>query len=192
MNGRTWRSIVEAGILSTLVIACDVPRPTAPARATPNGEVATSSSDADVVRQLAAARQSRALAAHTVCAPCSFAPRSGARVRQDPERHPRHLLHDLPSPRVRNGRREEPVGRTRGNRAGARPLACGWRVHSSKCAGALQHERDAAPLLGRSCRGRRARRIPHAGWRAAHAGDDACVRVRRDLGAPVVPGDQPR
>jgi len=57
MNGRTWRSIVEAGTLATLVIGCDVPRPTAPPRATPNGEVATSSSDAAVVRQLAAARQ---------------------------------------------------------------------------------------------------------------------------------------
>jgi len=57
MNGRTWRSIVEAGTLSTLVIACDVSRPTDPARATPNGDVATSISDADVVRQLAAARR---------------------------------------------------------------------------------------------------------------------------------------
>jgi len=57
MNGRTWRSIVEAGILSTLVIGCDVSRPTAPARTTPNGEVATSISDAEFVRQLAAARQ---------------------------------------------------------------------------------------------------------------------------------------
>ena len=57
MNGRTWRSIVEAGILSTLVIGCDVPRPTAPPRATPSGEVAPSISDAEIVRQLAAARQ---------------------------------------------------------------------------------------------------------------------------------------
>jgi len=47
---------VEASTLSTLVIGCDVSRPTDPARATPNGEVATSISDADVVRQLAAAR----------------------------------------------------------------------------------------------------------------------------------------
>ena len=56
MNGSTWRSIVEVGLLSTLVIGCDAPRPTAPMRATPNAEVATSISDAELVRQLAASR----------------------------------------------------------------------------------------------------------------------------------------
>jgi len=56
MNGRTWRSIVEVGLLSTLVIGCDAPHPTAPARVTPNAEVAASISDAELVRQLAVAR----------------------------------------------------------------------------------------------------------------------------------------
>ena len=57
MNGRPWRSIVEAGLLVPLVIGCDAPRPTAPARATLNEEVATTMSDPELVRQLAAARQ---------------------------------------------------------------------------------------------------------------------------------------
>lgn len=56
MNGSTWRSIVEVGLLSMLAIACDAPRPTAPLRAKPNAEVATSISDAELVRQLAASR----------------------------------------------------------------------------------------------------------------------------------------
>ena len=57
MNGRTRRSIVQAGLLPTLVIACDAPRPTAPASVVPNVDVSASVSDAAVVRQLAAARQ---------------------------------------------------------------------------------------------------------------------------------------
>jgi cytochrome c peroxidase len=57
MNGRTWRSIVQAGLLFTPVIGCDAPRPTAPARVRPTEDASVSMSDADVVRQLAAARQ---------------------------------------------------------------------------------------------------------------------------------------
>jgi len=62
MNGRPWRSILEAGFLFTLVIGCDAPRPTAPAQATRNAEVAPSISDAELVRQLAVARGVVALA----------------------------------------------------------------------------------------------------------------------------------
>jgi len=57
MNGRTWRSIVQVGLLLTVVIGCDVPRPTAPTRVKPNGEIATTISDAELVRQLAANRE---------------------------------------------------------------------------------------------------------------------------------------
>ena len=57
MNGRTWRSILEAGVVLSLVIGCDAPRPTAPRRVTPNGGVSASMSDAQLVRQLAAARE---------------------------------------------------------------------------------------------------------------------------------------
>ena len=57
MNGRTWRSIVQAGLLVSPVIGCDAPRPTAPRRVRPSADASVSMSDADVVRQLAAERQ---------------------------------------------------------------------------------------------------------------------------------------
>ena len=58
MNGRSWKSAVEAGLVVALAIGCDAPRPTAPVRATTaNTDIATVVSDAQLVRQLAVARQ---------------------------------------------------------------------------------------------------------------------------------------
>ena len=57
MRRRTWRSIVEAGLISMVAGACDAPRPIAPTPTTPSGQVTASISDADLVRQLAAARR---------------------------------------------------------------------------------------------------------------------------------------
>jgi len=57
MNGRTWKSIVQVGLVLTLAVGCDAPRPTAPTQVTPNGAIATSISDAELVRQLAATRE---------------------------------------------------------------------------------------------------------------------------------------
>ena len=48
--------IVEAGLVFTLAIACDAPRPTGPVRSTPPERVVSSISDVDLVRELASAR----------------------------------------------------------------------------------------------------------------------------------------
>jgi hypothetical protein len=56
MRKRTWISIAGVGLITMLSAACDAPRPTAPVRAAPRRSVASSMSDAELVRQLAAAR----------------------------------------------------------------------------------------------------------------------------------------
>jgi len=166
MRPRIWRSIAGASLISMLPAACDAPRPTAPVRAAPQGRGGSSISDAELVRELAMARGVVPLP------PAPYLrPHSHGSARRSPsirsERHARHRLHDLSSPRVRHRRWEELVGRTRGNRSRVRSLASRRRVHPAQCAAAVQHERDAAPLLGRSCRGGRTRHPPHAGRRSS-------------------------
>ena len=56
MRKRPWMSVAGAGLITMLIAACDAPRPTAPVRTAPPGLVASSISDAQLVRQLAAAR----------------------------------------------------------------------------------------------------------------------------------------
>jgi len=53
---RIRTSIVGAGLILALAVACDTPRPTAPVRPTSPEQVASSISDAELVRQLATAR----------------------------------------------------------------------------------------------------------------------------------------
>ena len=56
MRQRLWTSIVGAGLIYVLFVACDAPSSTAPVRPTTPARVVSSISDADLVRQLAAAR----------------------------------------------------------------------------------------------------------------------------------------
>ena len=56
MRERIRTSIVGAGLILALAVACDTPRPTAPVRPTSPEQVASSISDAELVRQLATAR----------------------------------------------------------------------------------------------------------------------------------------
>jgi cytochrome c peroxidase len=56
MRERTWKSIVEAGLISVLSIGCDASRPTAPPPVARRAQVTRTISDAELVRQLAAAR----------------------------------------------------------------------------------------------------------------------------------------
>ena len=56
MRQRMRTSIVGAGLLVAMAVACDTPRPTGPARPTSPARIVSSVSDADLVRQLAAAR----------------------------------------------------------------------------------------------------------------------------------------
>ncbi len=103
----------------------------------------------------------------------------GAGVRQDPERQPRHLLHDLPSPRLCHRRRPEPLGGAGRHWTGAGAGASAGRLHPPEFALAVQHVRHQAAVLGRPGERGRVGCLPHSRGRGAHPRHDPGLRVRR-------------